>query len=102
MRHISVIAATLIAANSAAIAAPRQQSHWRGSVADCDGPRLGGHLPAGFVCKGYGTGVAECIKRGDTRVFAYGCRTGTRARILRDRFHQCREEIAAMPEEVDR
>jgi hypothetical protein len=47
------------------------QPLFRGDLHDCDGPNFSGHLPAGFICRGYGTGVGVCAKVGDSRIITY-------------------------------
>lgn len=51
------------------------QPLFHGVAHDCDGPRSGGHVPIGFMCKGAGTGLAVCSKPGDKRLISIDVQT---------------------------
>ena len=63
--------AFILATSLAAVPAVAQTPLFHGTASDCESDRFGGHLPAGFVCRGYGTGQGACAKAGDNRVIYY-------------------------------
>jgi hypothetical protein len=46
-------------------------------ASDCVANNFGGHLPDGFACRGFGTGVGICAKPGDGRLISYDVQGGT-------------------------
>jgi hypothetical protein len=44
---------------------------FHGPASACDGDNFGGHLPSGFVCRGYGTGLGICLEVGGKRAVTY-------------------------------
>jgi hypothetical protein len=70
-------ALALAALSSPALGQPLTfQPLFRGALHDCEGPNFSGHLPEGFGCRGYGTGVGVCAKAGDNRVVIYDLQVG--------------------------
>jgi hypothetical protein len=51
---------------------PPTRPLYHGPISTCDGgDDFGGHLPRGFVCRGYGTGVGICLEAGGKRAIGY-------------------------------
>jgi hypothetical protein len=56
---------------SNAPSSPPTRPLFRGPASVCDGDNFAGHLPSGFVCRGYGTGLGICLEVGGKRAVTY-------------------------------